>query len=111
VGRYPIYILQFCLYIIWRFLDASIQRPADAEPRSKIDAPDRLRERYLGEALLPVLSPDLMRRRPLRTPVDLARQTLLHSETLRTPGRALADPCDTRPRRTIRAMPQFRARR
>ena len=40
-------------------------------------------ERFLGEARLPVLNPALMRRRPLRTPADLARHTLLHSETLR----------------------------
>jgi LysR family transcriptional regulator, glycine cleavage system transcriptional activator len=40
-------------------------------------------ERFLGEARLPVLNPTLMRRRPLRTPADLARHTLLHSETLR----------------------------
>jgi LysR family transcriptional regulator, glycine cleavage system transcriptional activator len=38
---------------------------------------------FLGEARLPVLSPDLMQRRPLRTPADLARHTLLHAVTLR----------------------------
>jgi LysR family glycine cleavage system transcriptional activator len=40
-------------------------------------------ERFMGEARLPLLSADLMRRRPLRRPTDLARHTLLHSETLR----------------------------
>jgi LysR family glycine cleavage system transcriptional activator len=37
----------------------------------------------MGEARLPLLSADLMTRRPLRRPADLARHTLLHSETLR----------------------------
>jgi LysR family glycine cleavage system transcriptional activator len=40
-------------------------------------------ERFLGEARLPVLSPDLMRECPLRTPADLDRHTLLHAATLR----------------------------
>jgi LysR family glycine cleavage system transcriptional activator len=40
-------------------------------------------ERFLGEARLPVLSPDLMRECPLRTPADLERHTLLHAATLR----------------------------
>ena len=38
---------------------------------------------FLGEARLPVLSPDLMRKLPLRTPADLERHTLLHAATLR----------------------------
>jgi LysR family transcriptional regulator, glycine cleavage system transcriptional activator len=38
--------------------------------------------RFLGEARLPVLSPDLMRKCPLRTPADLERHTLLHAATL-----------------------------
>jgi LysR family transcriptional regulator, glycine cleavage system transcriptional activator len=38
--------------------------------------------RFLGEARLPVLSPDLMKRWPLRTPADLERHTLLHAATL-----------------------------
>ena len=45
--------------------------------------PGWIGERFLGEARLPVLNPALMRRWPLRTPADLARHTLLHSETLR----------------------------
>jgi LysR family transcriptional regulator, glycine cleavage system transcriptional activator len=40
-------------------------------------------ERFLGEARLPVLSPDLMKRCPLRTPADLEQHTLLHAGTLR----------------------------
>ena len=39
-------------------------------------------KRFLGEARLPVLSPDLMRKCPLRIPADLARHTLLHAVTL-----------------------------
>ena len=39
--------------------------------------------RFLGEARLPVLSPDLMRKCPLRAPADLERHTLLHAATLR----------------------------
>ena len=40
-------------------------------------------KRFLGEARLPVLSPDLMRKCPLRTPADLELHTLLHAATLR----------------------------
>jgi LysR family transcriptional regulator, glycine cleavage system transcriptional activator len=40
-------------------------------------------KRFLGEARLPLLSPDLMNECPLRTPPDLARHTLLHAATLR----------------------------
>src|SRR6201987_1937646 len=39
--------------------------------------------RFLGEARLPVLSPDLMRTCPLRTSADRERHTLLHAATLR----------------------------
>ena len=39
--------------------------------------------RFLSEIRLPVLSPDLMRRCPLRAPADLERHTLLHAATLR----------------------------
>jgi LysR family transcriptional regulator, glycine cleavage system transcriptional activator len=38
--------------------------------------------RFLSETRLPVLSPQLMRRCPLRRPDDLMRHTLLHSATL-----------------------------
>ena len=41
-------------------------------------------KRFLGEARLPVLSPDLMEQCPLRVPADLAHHTLLHAATLRT---------------------------
>jgi LysR family glycine cleavage system transcriptional activator len=40
-------------------------------------------KRLLGEARFPVLSPDLMRKLPLRTPADLEQHTLLHAATLR----------------------------
>jgi LysR family glycine cleavage system transcriptional activator len=40
-------------------------------------------KRFLGEARLPVLSPDLIKVCPLQTPADLKRHTLLHSATLR----------------------------
>jgi LysR family glycine cleavage system transcriptional activator len=39
--------------------------------------------RFLGEAFLPLLSPDLMRECPLRRPEDLERHTLLHAATRR----------------------------
>ena len=39
--------------------------------------------RFLGEARLPVLSPELLRACPLRTAADLKRHTLLHAATLR----------------------------
>jgi LysR family glycine cleavage system transcriptional activator len=38
---------------------------------------------FLGEARLPVLSPELMKKLPLRIPADLERHTLLHAATLR----------------------------
>jgi LysR family transcriptional regulator, glycine cleavage system transcriptional activator len=41
-------------------------------------------KRFLGEARLPVLSPDLMEKCPLRVAADLERHTLLHAATLRT---------------------------
>src|SRR5712672_1612030 len=40
-------------------------------------------KRFLGEARLPLLSPALMKRFPLRAPVDLKQHTLLHAATLR----------------------------
>jgi LysR family glycine cleavage system transcriptional activator len=39
--------------------------------------------RFLSETRLPVLSPDLMKKCPLRAPADLERHTLLHAATLR----------------------------
>jgi LysR family glycine cleavage system transcriptional activator len=52
-----------------------------------ISGPSRQRgwagKRFLGQARLPMLSPDLMRKCPLRKPADLARHTLLHAATLR----------------------------
>jgi LysR family transcriptional regulator, glycine cleavage system transcriptional activator len=40
-------------------------------------------DRFLGETRLPVLSPELISRCPLRTASDLERHTLLHAATLR----------------------------
>jgi LysR family transcriptional regulator, glycine cleavage system transcriptional activator len=45
--------------------------------------PGWARNRFLGEAYLPLLSPNLMRERPLRASVDLTRHTLLHAATRR----------------------------
>lgn len=39
-------------------------------------------KRFLGEARLPLLSPHLMEKCPLRVPADLERHTLLHAATL-----------------------------
>jgi LysR family transcriptional regulator, glycine cleavage system transcriptional activator len=44
--------------------------------------PGWVAKRFLGEARLPVLSPALMQRYPVRAPADLARHTLLHAATL-----------------------------
>ena len=41
-------------------------------------------KRFLGETRLPVLSPDLLEKCPLRVPADLANHTLLHAATLLT---------------------------
>lgn len=45
--------------------------------------PGWIGSRFLGEAYLPLLSPGLMKERPLRSPVDLAQHTLLHAATRR----------------------------
>jgi LysR family glycine cleavage system transcriptional activator len=58
--------------------------------------------RFLGEARLPVLSPDLMKKCPLRTPADLEQHTLLHAATLRDAWPrwlAAADVPDLNPKR------------
>jgi len=39
-------------------------------------------ERFLGEARVPMASPKLLKRQPLRTAADLASHTLLHAETM-----------------------------
>lgn len=56
---------------------------ADAVISGPSHQPGWVGNRFLGEARLPVLSPDLMKRCPLRTPADLRQHTLLHSATLR----------------------------
>ena len=45
--------------------------------------PGWIGSRFLGEAYLPLLSPGLMKQRPLRSPADLAQHTLLHAATRR----------------------------
>jgi LysR family glycine cleavage system transcriptional activator len=55
----------------------------DAVITGPIRQPGWVGKRFLGEARLPVLSPDLMKRCPLRTPEDLERHTLLHAASLR----------------------------
>jgi LysR family transcriptional regulator, glycine cleavage system transcriptional activator len=45
--------------------------------------PGWIGKRFLGEARLPVLIPELLAECPLRVPEDLARHTLLHAATLR----------------------------
>ena len=65
--------------------------PAGNRPAMGVDVvvsgparqPGWVGSRFLGEAYLPLLSPGLMKERPLRAPVDLARQTLLHAATRR----------------------------
>ncbi len=59
------------------------QMEADIVLSGPARRPGWISERFMGEARLPLLSADLMTRRPLRRPTDLARHTLLHSETLR----------------------------
>jgi LysR family glycine cleavage system transcriptional activator len=41
-------------------------------------------ERFLGEARVPMASPRLLKRQPLRSAADLASHTLLHAETMRS---------------------------
>jgi LysR family transcriptional regulator, glycine cleavage system transcriptional activator len=45
--------------------------------------PGWIGSRFLGEAYLPLLSPGLMKERPLQSPADLERHTLLHAATRR----------------------------
>jgi LysR family transcriptional regulator, glycine cleavage system transcriptional activator len=61
---------QFCMDV-----DAVISGPSRQ--------PGWVGTRFLGEVRLPVLSPDLMKKCPLRAPADLERHTLLHATTLR----------------------------
>jgi LysR family glycine cleavage system transcriptional activator len=55
-------------------VDAVISGPAQQ--------PGWVGKRFLGEARLPLLSADLLKTCPLRTPVDLQHHTLLHAATL-----------------------------
>jgi LysR family transcriptional regulator, glycine cleavage system transcriptional activator len=59
------------------------QMEADVVVSGPSPQPGWIGTRFLGEALLPLLSPELMSKFPLRRPEDLKRHTLLHSATRR----------------------------
>jgi LysR family transcriptional regulator, glycine cleavage system transcriptional activator len=59
------------------------QMDVDAVISGPSGQPGWVGKRFLGEARLPLVSPDLMKRCPLRVPADLGRHTLLHAATLR----------------------------
>ncbi|HTT80078.1 MAG TPA: LysR substrate-binding domain-containing protein [Stellaceae bacterium] len=62
--------------------DEQFRMEVEAVISGPVRQPGWIGRRFLGEARLPVLSPELMRRCPLRRPDDLVRHTLLHSATL-----------------------------
>ena len=59
------------------------QMEADVVVSGPAPQPGWVGTRFMGEALLPLLSPELMARCPLRRPQDLENHTLLHSATRR----------------------------
>jgi len=59
------------------------QMEADVVVSGPSPQPGWVGTRFMGEALLPLLSPELMARCPLRRPDDLEHHTLLHSATRR----------------------------
>ncbi len=59
------------------------QMEADVVVSGPSPRPGWVGTRFMGEALLPLLSPELMGKCPLHRPEDLARHTLLHSATRR----------------------------
>jgi LysR family glycine cleavage system transcriptional activator len=59
------------------------QMEADVVVSGPALQPGWIGTRFLGEALLPLLSPELMARCPLRRPEDLRQHTLLHAATRR----------------------------
>lgn len=74
----------------------------DAVISGPTQQPGWVATRFLGEARLPVLGPELMKRNPLQRPADLARHTLLHAATLREAWPrwlALAGVADLKPAR------------
>jgi len=56
---------------------------ADVVISGSTSQPGWVGTRFLGEAFLPMLSPELMRTCPLRRPADLKRHILLHTATRR----------------------------
>jgi LysR family transcriptional regulator, glycine cleavage system transcriptional activator len=58
------------------------RRDVDAVICGPSPQPGWVGKRFLGEARLPVLSPELLKKSPLRTPADLVHHTLLHAATL-----------------------------
>jgi LysR family transcriptional regulator, glycine cleavage system transcriptional activator len=59
------------------------QMEADVVVSGPSPQPGWVGTRFLGEALLPMLSPELLAKCPLRQPADLEQHTLLHSATRR----------------------------
>ncbi|HML10278.1 MAG TPA: transcriptional regulator GcvA [Stellaceae bacterium] len=59
------------------------QMEADVVVSGPSPQPGWIGTRFLGEALLPLLSPELMAKSPLRRPEDLRHHTLLHAATRR----------------------------
>jgi LysR family transcriptional regulator, glycine cleavage system transcriptional activator len=59
------------------------QMEADVVISGPSPQPGWVGTRFMGEALLPLLSPELLARCPLRRPEDLEQHTLLHSATRR----------------------------
>jgi LysR family glycine cleavage system transcriptional activator len=57
------------------------QMEADVVVSGPAPQPGWIGTRFLGEALLPLLSPELLAQCPLRRPEDLERHTFLHSAT------------------------------
>jgi len=56
---------------------------ADVVISGPASQPGWVGSRFMGEAMVPLLSPELMKKCPLRAPADLNRHTLLHSATRR----------------------------
>jgi LysR family glycine cleavage system transcriptional activator len=61
---------------------AQFQMDVDAVISGPAQRPGWVGHRFLGEARLPLASPELIRRCPINHPADLARHTFLHSATL-----------------------------
>jgi LysR family glycine cleavage system transcriptional activator len=78
------------------------QMEADVVVSGPSPQPGWVGTRFMGEALLPLLSPELMAKSPLHRPENLKRHTLLHSATRRrawTRWLDLAEISDLKPAR------------